>query len=686
MSRWFAPAFAEGGERLPTTPDFQHLLCGLVTLADWLGSTRAIFDYRPDLDPAYFAQAGAKARRAVADVGLDVGELRRIIAGRTDFATLGGRPEPPRPMQELVGEYPLEVPLVILEAETGSGKTEAALWRFARLFEAGKVDGLYFALPTRAAARQIHDRVHQAMRRVFGARAPETVLAVPGYLKAGDIEGRTLPGWEVRWDDDDRRDERQRLARWAAENTKRYLAATVAVGTVDQVMLAGLQVKHAHLRAAALSRALLVIDEVHASDPYMSAVQAHLLKTHLGRGGHAMLMSATLGSVARTRWLTQRRRVREPEFEEAVATPYPAVWGSGQPEPLRVMMARREKRVAMTLAPSWNAPEAAGRAIAAARAGARVLVIRNTVTAALRTFRAVREAGGESHLWQVAGGPALHHSRFASEDRALLDGAVEAALSPHARAPGGVIVIGTQTLEQSLDIDADLLITDLCPVDVLLQRIGRLHRHDLARPAGFVAPACVVLAPEGGLDRLAAPAFDNGLGSFKDGGGVYRNLHACELTRRLVLEHPDWLIPAMNRLLVESALHPERTDALNAEKGTVWEKYWNGFSGGLMAETGAAANLVLAVDKDFAETSPFPGNEETIRTRLGAEGARIVFTEPAMGPFGVAIGGVTLPAHWSRGVAPEEAVAVAVEDGRLQFAVGDTRFCYGREGLEGVKQ
>ena len=89
------------------------------------------------------------------------------------------------------------------------------------------------------------------MKNVFGAGAPEAVLAVPGYLMAGEVDGHKLPDWEVKWDDDGGADERKFLARWAAESTKRALAATVAVGTVDQAMLAALQVKHAHLRAGA---------------------------------------------------------------------------------------------------------------------------------------------------------------------------------------------------------------------------------------------------------------------------------------------------------------------------------------------------------------------------------------------------------------------------------------------------
>jgi CRISPR-associated endonuclease/helicase Cas3 len=196
--------------------------------------------------------------------------------------------------------------------------------------------------------------------------------------------------------------------------------------------------------------------------------------------------------------------------------------------------------------------------MAAARGGARVLVIRNTVTAAIATWEAVRQAE-EGLLLKVECGPALHHGRFAPEDRQLLDVAVERALSPRIekRSPAGFIVIGTQTLEQSLDINADILVTDLCPVEVLLQRIGRLHRHKLVRPLGFETPRCVVLAPEKGLVPLLKPAFENGLGGWKQDGvlhGVYRDLSALELSRRLVDNQPVRAIPAMNRWLAAASL------------------------------------------------------------------------------------------------------------------------------------
>ena len=680
---WFPEAFTEGGEALPREPHFAHLFNGLVSLADWLGSTRDFFTFVPDLDCGYADRARECAEKAVKDIGLNVDHWRMAAKGRTDFGTLtDGRT--PRPQQRLIDDFPLDEQLLILEAETGSGKTEAALWRFVRLFEAGQVDGLYFALPTRSAAVQLHRRVNDAMQRVFGPGAPEVVLVVPGYLRAGEAKGQRLPEWKVKWDDDNGKDEQILLSRWAAESTKRALAAPVAVGTVDQAMLAGLQVKHAHLRAGALSRSLLVIDEVHASDHYMTEVQDSLLKAHLNRGGHAMLMSATLGAVARARWLRQNL----PTFHEAADTPYPALWGNYAAGLRSVAEAPETKTVSVSLVPTMAADKAAALALHAAREGARVLVIRNTVSGAIDTFQAVEACGGADLLMQLNGQPALHHGRFAPEDRRLLDSAVEHVLSPKRAAGSGKIVIGTQTLEQSLDIDADWLLTDLCPADVLLQRIGRLHRHaNCRRPTDFALARCGIMIPEEGLAKLLKPSFIHGLGAWPTSHGpvgIYRDVSGLELTRRLVAKHPTWEIPTQNRLLVESATHRDQVENLHRELGKDWTDYWNSIAGTDMAERGTAKTSALRVDTPFAELQ-FPGNEEHIRTRLGAEGVRVVFGNPVPGPFGADISSLTLPAHWYHdfGEVPEAVPEKA--QGGLFLRIGHRQFFYGRHGLTRVQ-
>ena len=673
MRRWFPEAFV-GKAELPEQRRFAHFFAGLAALADWIGSDKRFFEFVPVFDRHYDQTAHARAARAVAELGLDVGSLPRRPS--LSFVELTGFAQP-TPAQTVVGGIGSDERLVILEAETGSGKTEAALWRFAQLFAAGRVEGLYFAVPTRAAARQLHRRVNAAMKRIFGNRAPEAILAIPGMLAAGEVTGQRLPGWRFLWED--RQDSAP--ARWAAEHATRFLAATVAVGTVDQAMLAGLMVKHAHLRGSSLSRSLLVIDEVHASDAYMTGVLAHLLDAHLVLGGYAMLMSATLGSRARIRWTGEA----QPDFDTAVAASYPAVWVSGQATPEQAGKAGQSKEVRLTV--DDMAPErAAELALEAADRGARVLVVRNTVRKAIETWEATQELGGGAWLLQVAGGPALHHGRYAAEDRRVLDKAVEDVLAPNRqRSQRAVVVIGTQTLEQSLDIDADLLITDLCPIDVLLQRIGRLHRHALPRPAAFEDARAVVMTPDGGLDRLTAPAFDNGLGAWEDQGefqGIYRDLPVLELTRRLIDDEPLWRIPAMNRRLVEAATHPERTGSLIKEKGEMWGGYDRKLGGVEAAERGLARLRRLDREQPYEELR-FPGADERVMTRLGEDGVVLALDPGAVSPFANRISQITLPARWSAGILSTDAESVVVSpvpDG-LVIRVGEREFLYSRKGL-----
>lgn len=675
LQLWFPVAFENEGGHLPDSPRFCHEIAGLAALADWIGSNTEFFRFKAPFDAVYDGRAHRIAKQALTKIGFDSGALAATPAPSftklTDFSE-------PNPAQATVGSVCSHARLVILEAETGSGKTEAALWRFAQLFAAGAVSGLYFAVPTRAAARQLHGRVDKALRRVFGAAAPEAVLAIPGMLRAGEFTGQRLPNWRVRWDDD----ATNAPQRWAAEHATRFLAATVAVGTVDQAMLAGMQVKHAHLRGSALSRSLLVIDEVHASDAYMTVILKHLLDGHLATGGYAMMMSATLGASARARWTGESL----PDSEVARVTPYPAVWVDGESNPRAPAQAGRPKAVHPETVPTMDPQETARRAIQAAEDGARVLVIRNTVTKAVATWRAVKEAGAESRLMRVGGGPALHHGRFAAEDRALLDRAVEEVLGPaRERVPQGSIVIGTQTLEQSLDIDADVLITDLCPMDVLLQRIGRLHRHELVRPAGFEVARTVVLLPEDGLDRLTAPAFENGLGGWKadDGGfnGIYCDLAGLELTRLLITDKCVWRIPEMNRSLVERATHPDCTAKLIADKGDAWDRYDRLNGGARAAESMVARLNVLDRAQPFDDFLRFPSSDERIMTRLGEEGVILTLNSPVDGPFGQPIARIAVPARWSQGITGEDHIEITPGTSGTVLSVANRCFLYSREGL-----
>jgi len=176
-----------------------------------------------------------------------------------------------------------------------------------------------------------------------------------------------------------------------------------------------------------------------------------------------------------------------------------------------------------------------------------------------------------------------------------------------------MVIVGTQTLEQSLDIDADFLVTDLSPMDVLLQRIGRLHRHARDRPKGFEIAATVVLCPEGGLDPLTREP-DNGLGHLAGTPRFRAFISTCPglaATLAEINSTPLWQIPDMNRRLVEQATHPERLDAVAQENG--WQDYRRRVTGKAIAETQGAELVVLDRAKKFPCRFP---DDEVIRTRL----------------------------------------------------------------------
>ncbi len=686
----YPKAFEPGGKPLPDAPAFGHLFAGLVQLADWLGSDTDFFPFSKEGEDRAVT-AKEKARRAISVIGLDAEDWRNKLNYRSpSFADTFGIAEP-RPIQAAMSDYQLG-PLVILESETGSGKTEAALWRFVHLFRFGAVDSLYFALPTRVAATQIYNRVRVTVKNLWPENSPMTVRALPGYVSADGADAKQLPDFVVQWSDNP--DDTKAQQRWAAESAKRFLAAPIAVGTIDQALLGALQVRHAHLRHAMLARSLLVVDEVHASDPYMTVLLEHLLKAHLNNGGQALLLSATLGSSARNRYLALAPNVKWPQarpmtFESACAVPYPAISDHNQTRAIDAT--GNTKEVTWTAHDIIDSPgKIANLAIDAAKLGARVLVIRNTVPSAIATLTAIEESiPDKSWLFTVNGIPTLHHSRFSRQDRPVLDRAIENQLGKtRPAAPCPCIVVGTQTLEQSLDIDADVLITDLCPMDVLLQRIGRLHRHNRPsseRPEAFQSAKAWVLTPAGhDLNPLIAKS-QHGLGVFHNGGGVYADLRVLEATRALLVERPVVSIPADNRYLVEAATHPDKLQAIQEEQGVTWQALGQRIEGGTGAQQTIGRLHALDVEQIFGEQE-FP-NDVQIATRLGAQDRLLHFDIKWRSPFGEPLKELPiryhlLPNDLSPDTEPSDIIQTQTS---ITFHLGNAQYRYTRLGLERLK-
>ena len=536
---------------------------------------------------------------------------------------------------------------------------------------------------------QIHGRIQRLLRDLLGPEAaPPVVLAVPGYLDRAAEATAPLPDEAALWD------EQVRAAQWAGERPKRYLTACIAVGTIDQALMGGLRVRHAELRSGALLRLLLVVDEVHAADHYMTVLLRHVLDQHLSAGGYALLMSATLGSAARD-WLLDPAapEVMHAAPAEAVAAPYPAVWTTqgnlvAGADPVQ----RPQKRVEISLEPNWADPTGVmERAVAAARQGARVLVIRNTVGDVVATQLALEAVAPDLSL--AVEGPhgkvrAPHHGRYAPEDRRRLDAVLEAVLGAKVPRPwvpqtGGSVTIASQTAEQSLDIDADLLITDLCPADVLLQRLGRLHRRrERVALAGFEGACAIVLAPS----EPELEAAITGTGEVHHAplalGLVYPDLLGVVATRRALAASPLLSIPADNRRLVEGATHPELLDRLAAELGGRWQKHAELCTGVRLAHAQQAQGARLAWGEPIRPDPDRLEDLECIATRLGLTDRTVELAEGTAGPFGGAISKLTIPGRWLGGVAQEAEPAIEpAAEGELQICFEGKTLLYDRLGL-----
>ncbi len=683
-ARWFPDALRDGPP-LPTAPEFQHAFAGLVMLADWLGSDRdpARFPFSTSLADDRIVFARERAAIALRANGIALGTLGRALDGEIAYARFSDILEP-RDAQAKMLDLPIvqEGTLTLLEAETGSGKTEAALAHFFRLYQAGVVEGMYFALPTRTAATQIHRRVVDAVRRLFaGGDPPPVVLAVPGYLDVDGVKGERLADFEVLWKDDapgTAASQSMRHRGWAAEHPKRYLAASIAVGTVDQCLLSSLMTDHAHLRATALLRSLLVVDEVHASDAYMTALLRHVLRFHRAAGGHALLMSATLGSAARDLYLGDTFCT---SYADARAETYPRITFVAPHRSVATLApaAGPSKAVLVETAELLDDPAAlASMAIEAASQGARVLVLRNTVRGCVETQLAVEASCPPELRFQARGLDVAHHARFVRADRQLLDDALETQFGKRSTVRGR-IVVATQTVQQSLDLDADLLLTDLCPMDVLLQRIGRLHRHTRARPKGFERARCVVLVPTtplGGLINAKGEA--RGAHGF---GSVYGDLRVLLATLGEIRANPIWEIPRMNRSLVEAATHPEALRAVTPAEAR-WAQHAGVVGGVELAHRGLARSNVIDRAVPFGEA--FFADPQA-PTRLGLRDRRVELPMRCQTALGNPVEAVTIPAWMLDGVG-EDSAADEVQRSleHFTFRFGARRYRYDRLGLHVV--
>lgn len=530
----------------PTTPLAAApamFLAGVVSVADWIGSIESVFTW----DAAgggnlttYFARVRAVAREVLRSEHW----LTPDFDPQATFEALFSGKQP-RPLQSAAVELAAgldDTSLAIIESPMGEGKTEAAFY-LANHWEARGVRGSYIALPTQATANQMHQRVTEFLQARAAGSAVNLVLAHGGAWHQPRLMPANVHG-----------DEAGGLGAVAAGewflSRKRALLAPYGVGTVDQALLAVLQVKHVFVRLFGLAGKVVVIDEVHAYDTYMTGLLERLLEWLAALGSPVVLLSATLPS-------SRRRRLLEayaagagralPDFEDC---PYPRItWSSSRETGARHVEASTRSTRSLGLKRLRTGNESMLNELRdSLRDGGCAAVICNTVGNAQAVYNALKDSG-EFPTGELG----LFHARFTEGRRREIEKDCLRMFGPDAgtKRPPRYVLVATQVIEQSLDVDFDVMLTEFAPVDLLLQRSGRLQRHERGERKGG-PPLLRLIDPD--LDASGLPEFDSGTKAVYDEHILLRTWVA--LREQTAVAVPDDLQGLVDVVYADTAVPP----------------------------------------------------------------------------------------------------------------------------------
>ncbi len=476
-----------GVEELPQNLSLraQVLLTGLVIVADWLASDMKNFPltswketYAENVSSSIRAQ---KAWERTAFTAM--WESRRNQFSDAAFETFFGFA--PNHVQQAVVralESSKEPGILILEAPMGCGKTEAALAAAEIMAAKRHKNGLFFGLPTQATANGIFPRIKRwcEQQSVNEYHSIQLRHGNAEFNEAFQEIQRGFPGDET--------DSGVIVHQWFC-NPKKACLAEFVVATVDHLLMMALKKRHLMLLHLGLSQKVVIVDECHAYDAYMNQYLERALQWLGEYRAPVILLSATLPVERRKALIRAYLNLEESDLAEMESCAYPLLtWSDGgqiHQQEVPYYGARRKVRIE-----KGTREDALAKIRTAAASGGCVGVIVNTVKLAQKIAGILRESTDAEVL--------LFHARFTYSDRAALEKRVLERTgkdsTPQQRK--NLIVVGTQVLEQSLDIDFDFLVTEICPMDLLLQRIGRLQRHvsrDPSRPEALRSPRCIVI-------------------------------------------------------------------------------------------------------------------------------------------------------------------------------------------------
>lgn len=432
----------------------KELILGLTILADWLSSG---MDLKPDEIPT-----PEMCAEVVKNAGFIPFKVKKDLKFSQLFQTRKQPGFEPNEVQKAMLENIQPGGVYILEAEMGSGKTEAALALAYELLKSHRHAGIYFALPTQLTSNKIYDRFRPFLRKILdeGNRHLKALLLHSKAWLQNDLQNDGDEGEEGFQKDERKADS------WFS-GRKRGLLAPFAVGTIDQLLMAVINVRHGALRSLGVAGKVVILDEVHSYDAYTSSLILELVKRLREWNCTVIILSATLTHELRNSLLGIEND------RQARGYPLLSIRGKANQVFYHEFDQKKSKKVKISHASSID--QAYKAALDHAEKGECVLWIENTVGDAQEVFRSLVSREMESLEF------GLIHSRFQEITRRRNENEWVEKYGKNAtkeKRSGGKILVGTQVLEQSVDIDADFLVTRLCPTDMLLQRVGRLWRHE----------------------------------------------------------------------------------------------------------------------------------------------------------------------------------------------------------------
>lgn len=541
---------------------------GVAVLADWLGSNQSFFTYidRPlSLEEYWRGFAVPRAKEALSDSQLQPRAVNSFQAITQQFTFI----QQPTPLQEFAATVPIKGSqhFFLLEDVTGAGKTEAAMVLVHRLMGAGLAGGVYVGLPTMATANAMYKRMAASYRSLFTQNERPSLVLSHGARQLSKEFTESVGLSEQPDDKSYVSDELSASAycnHWLADNCKKALLADVGVGTIDQALLAVLPVRHQALRLFGLSNKVLLVDEVHAFDPYMRELLVALLQAHAAQGGSAILLSATVPYLFRSDLVSAFAAGAGVDLKDGLrdGKSYPLVTHLSGAEPEEIPVSTRDcvrRQVAVIRLSDAESAEKVVRQVV--EGGGCVCWIRNTIVDAREAYERIAQAE-----WMQKERVVLFHSRFAMIDRQAIEEDVLTRFGKESdqATRTGQVLIATQVVEQSLDLDFDIMISDLAPIDLLIQRAGRLQRHRRDRKGDLLKdenvndgrgrPVLYVLSPD--AEQVSGASW---LREMLPGTqAVYPNVGQLWLTIRALLKNNGFAMPENARELIESVYGEDR--------------------------------------------------------------------------------------------------------------------------------